>query len=41
MFNTITHMVDHECSKKQIDNGWHMLGRGNDIKQMGLKHLMS
>ena len=41
MFNTITHMVDHECSKKQSENGWHMLGRGNDIKQMGLKHLMS
>ena len=41
VFNAVTHMVDHNASKKQKERGWSNIGRGQDIKSRAFKLLNS
>jgi len=41
IFNAVTHVVDHNASKKQVNNGWNAIGRGNAIKTRALSNLFN
>ncbi len=41
LFNAVTHVVDHNATKKQIQNGWNSIGRGNAIKSRALNTLFN
>ena len=40
-FNAVTHVIDHNATKKQIERGWNSFGRGHMIKNRALNTLLS
>tara|TARA_Y100000310_G_scaffold185015_1_gene185103 strand:+ start:405 stop:1319 length:915 start_codon:yes stop_codon:yes gene_type:complete len=39
VFNAVTHIVDHDSTKKQKERGWNQIGRGQAIKNRAFKLL--